>query len=181
MPAYLLPLLILGFSAGLSNFGGAVGLGVLPLRNRHRMEIVATFVAMEVLMPVIGILVGERIAGGMGRTANLAAGLVLMAIGAYTVLETRRETRDLTIPVRRRTLLLLAAALSLDNLAIGFSLGLIHAPLLVAAGFMGACSLVLTVVGLELGRQLGKRIGERSELFSGLILVAAGLFVLVHG
>jgi len=36
-------------------------------------------------------------------------------------------------------------------------------------------------VGLELGRQLGTRVGERSELFSGIILVAAGIFVLVHG
>src|SRR5207247_2417259 len=36
MPAYLVPLIFLGFSAGLSNFGGAVGLGVLPLRRRNR-------------------------------------------------------------------------------------------------------------------------------------------------
>jgi manganese efflux pump family protein len=51
----------------------------------------------------------------------------------------------------------------------------------VAAAFMGLCSLVLTVIGLELGRQLGARIGERSEIFSGLVLIAAGVFVLVRG
>ena len=181
MPAYLVPLLILGVSAGLSNFGGAIGLGILPLRARQRLEIVGAFVGMEVLMPVIGIAIGDRMAGGLGRAANAIAALVLVAIGVYTLVETRREARDLSIPLRRRALALLAFALSLDNLAIGFSLGLIHAPLAVAASFMGACSGALTLVGLELGRQLGRRVGDRSELFSGLVLIAAGVFVLVHG
>jgi putative Mn2+ efflux pump MntP len=181
MPHYLVPLLILGFSASLSNFGGAVGLGVLPLSRRHRFEIIGIFVAMEIVMPIIGILLGGRLAGSVGQKANFFAGLILIGIGLYTMYETRKETKDLEIPVKRRTVVLLAIALSLDNLVVGFGLGLLGAPLLVAAAFMGGCSLVLTLVGLELGRQLGKRIGERSELFSGLVLVAAGVFVLVHG
>jgi putative Mn2+ efflux pump MntP len=45
---------------------------------------------------------------------------------------------------------------------------------------MGVCSLILTLVGLELGRLLGNRVGERSELFSGVVLIAAGLFILIH-
>lgn len=181
MPRYLVPLLVLGFSASLSNFGGAVGLGVLPLKRRHRLEIIAIFLAMEILMPVIGMVLGGRLAGSIGQRANFFAGLVLIGIGLYTMYETRKETRDLEIPIKRRTMVLLGAALSLDNLVVGFGLGLLGAPVVVAAAFMGGCSLVLTVVGLELGRQLGKHIGERSELFSGLVLVAAGVFVVVHG
>jgi putative Mn2+ efflux pump MntP len=46
---------------------------------------------------------------------------------------------------------------------------------------MGLCSLVLTIIGLELGRQLGARVGERAEIFSGLVLIGAGLFVLLRG
>jgi putative Mn2+ efflux pump MntP len=156
-------------------------LGVLPLQRRNRIEITGSFVVMEMLMPLFGLLLGSRIAGGIGQRANAVAGVLLVGIGLYTLWETRRETRDLTIPVRRRTVVLLAIALSLDNLVIGFGLGLLHAPVLLAAGFMGLCSLVLTLVGLELGRMLGKHAGERSELFSGLVLVAAGLFVLVRG
>jgi len=181
MPGWVPPLLFLGFSASLSNFGGAVGLGVLPLTRRLRFEIAAIFLLMELVMPVAGLLLGSRLAGPIGSKGQPAAGLVLVAIGVYTLLETRRETKDLKIPVRRRTIVLLAVALSLDNLVVGFGLGLLHAPVVVAALFMGGCSLVLTVIGLELGRQLGARVGERSELFSGIVLVAAGLFVLVKG
>ncbi|HXA41921.1 MAG TPA: manganese efflux pump [Candidatus Solibacter sp.] len=180
MPAWVLPLIFLGFSAGLSNFGGAVGLGVLPLTRRLRLEIVASFLLMEILMPVFGLLLGSRLSGSIGSRGQFVAGLVLIAIGGYTLLETRREAKDLKIPVRRRTIVLLATALSLDNLVVGLGLGLLNAPIVVAAAFMGLCSLALTVIGLELGRQLGSRVGERSELFSGLVLIAAGVFVLVH-
>src|SRR6202171_6530006 len=181
MPTWVAPLVFLGFSASLSNFGGAVGLGVLPLTRRLRIEIAAIFLVMEVLMPVVGLVLGSQLAGTIGGKGQLVAGLVLVGIGAYTIVETRRETRDLKIPVKRRTVVLLAVALSLDNLVVGLGLGLLHAPLVVAAAFMGFCSLVLTVIGLELGRQLGARIGERSEIFSGLALIGAGVFVLVRG
>ena len=155
MPAWLVPMLLLGFSAGLSNFGGAVGLGVLPLTMRHRLQIIGSFLAMEILMPVIGLLLGNRLAGSIGTKGNLFAGVVLVGIGGYTLLETRREAKDLKIPVRTRTILLLATALSLDNLAIGMGLGLLGAPIVLAAGFMGFSSLVLTLVGLELGAVSG--------------------------
>jgi manganese efflux pump family protein len=181
MPAWLVPLIFLGFSASLSNFGGAVGLGVLPLTRRQRFEIAATFLVMEMLMPVLGLVIGSQLAGTIGGKGQLAAGLVLVGIGAYTILETRRETKDLKIPVRRRTVVLLAVALSLDNLVVGLGLGLLHTPVVLAALFMGFSSLVLTIIGLELGRLLGSRVGERSELFSGAVLVAAGLFVLIRG
>jgi putative Mn2+ efflux pump MntP len=180
VPGWLVPLLVLGFSASLSNFGGAVGLGVLPLERRHRLQIVVTFLAMELLMPVIGLLLGTRLSQGIGSQGTLVSGLVLVALGAYTLVETRRETRDLTIPLRLRTVVLLAVALSVDNLAVGLGLGLMQAPIVIAAGFMGLSSLALTVLGLELGKQLGRRAGERSELFSGLVLIAAGLFILIR-
>ena len=180
MPSWVIPLVFLGFSAGLSNFGGAVGLGILPLERRHRLEILAAFTSMEILMPALGLVVGSRVSGAVGSKASLVAGVVLILIGIYTLFETRKETRDLEVPVRRHTMILLAVALSLDNLVVGFGLGLLNAPVLVAAGFMGLSSLILTVIGLELGRRIGKRLGDRAELFSGGVLVAAGLFVLVH-
>jgi len=41
-------------------------------------------------------------------------------------------------------------------------------------------SIILTLLGLELGRRIGKKLGDRAELFSGFVLVFAGLFVLIH-
>jgi len=111
-----------------------VGLGLLPLERRHRVEILVAFASMEVLAPAVGLLVGSRLSQAVGSKASLAAGGVLVLIGLYTLFETRKQTRDLEVPVRRRTMILLAVALSLDNLVVGFGLGLLGAPLLVAIG-----------------------------------------------
>src|SRR5258708_34149923 len=127
MPAWVLPLIFLGFSAGLSNFGGAVGLGVLPLTRRLRLEIVASFLLMEMLMPIFGLLLGSRLSGSIGSRGQFVAGLVLIAIGGYTLLETRREAKDLKSPVKRPTVILLRVSLSLDILDLGLWLALANA------------------------------------------------------
>src|SRR5258708_13807848 len=98
MPAWVVPLIFLGFSAGLSNFGGAVGLGVLPLSRRLRLEIVAIFLLMEMLMPVVGLLMGSRLSGTIGSRGQFVAGLVLIAVGGYTLFATRRPAKDLRLP-----------------------------------------------------------------------------------
>jgi putative Mn2+ efflux pump MntP len=66
---------------------------------------------------------------------------------------------------RQRTgqLLVTGTALSIDNLAVGFALGTYHVSLAVAAITIGAVSVTLSLIGLELGDRLGTKTGERGE------------------
>ena len=83
MPSWVVPLIFLGFSASLSNFGGAVGLGVLPLTRGRRIEITLTFLIMEILMPILGIILGNRLAGGIGSKGEVVAGVVLLILCSH--------------------------------------------------------------------------------------------------
>jgi manganese efflux pump family protein len=74
-------------------------------------------------------------------------------------------------------LLVTGAALSIDNLAVGFALGTFHVNLAVAAVIIGAVSVTLSLAGLELGNRLGAKTGKRGELLGGLVLIAVGLAV----
>ena len=62
----------------------------------------------------------------------------------------------------------------MDNLAVGFALGAYHVGVLLAAVIIGAVSVTLSLVGLELGNRLGAKTGERSEFIGGLVLIAVG-------
>lgn len=62
-------------------------------------------------------------------------------------------------------------------LAVGFALGTFHVSLAVAAVIIGAVSVALSLIGLELGNRLGAKTGERGELLGGLALVAVGIIV----
>jgi len=74
-------------------------------------------------------------------------------------------------------LLVTGIALSIDNLAVGFALGTYHVDLAVAALVIGAVSVALSLIGLELGARIGTRTGQRGELLGGLILIAVGIAV----
>ena len=82
-------------------------------------------------------------------------------------------------PAGQRTgrLLVTGAALSIDNLAVGFALGTFHLNLVVAAIVIGAVSVTLSLIGLELGSRIGTRTGERGELIGGLVLIGVGAVI----
>ncbi len=72
----------------------------------------------------------------------------------------------------------LSLSVSLDELAIGFSLGLLHVPVLLAAAIIAAQAFVVTMVGKALGRIVGTVVAERAEMLSGLMLTVLACFLL---
>ncbi len=74
-------------------------------------------------------------------------------------------------------LLLSGLALSLDNLAVGFALGTYHTSIVTGAITIGAVSVVLSLLGLELGARVGKWAGERGEQLAALVLISVGIAI----
>jgi putative Mn2+ efflux pump MntP len=68
-----------------------------------------------------------------------------------------------------------AFALSIDNLVVGFALGVYNVSVFEAAVVMGVVSVLLSLLGLELGSRLGKRVEAWSEELGGGVLVLIGL------
>lgn len=85
-----------------------------------------------------------------------------------------RQTRR-----NRMNTVILAVALSLDNLTVGFGLGMFHVPLALAALVFGIVSLVMTMLGLEIGRYLGAKVTLSADKLSGVVLLlTAGVMIL---
>jgi putative Mn2+ efflux pump MntP len=68
-----------------------------------------------------------------------------------------------------------AAALSIDNLIVGFALGVRQVPILVAAAIIAFVSVAMAVVGLQLGDRLGERFESLSEEVGGAVLALVGV------
>jgi putative Mn2+ efflux pump MntP len=77
-------------------------------------------------------------------------------------------------------LLVLCLSVSLDELAIGFSLGLFNVPILAAAAYIAGQAFVLTLVRTTIGQLVARAEWERSELLSGLVLTALAIFLLAE-
>lgn len=79
--------------------------------------------------------------------------------------------------VRLQSLLVTALALSIDNLAVGFALAVYPVDIWLAAVTFGFVSIIMTLLGLELGHRLGKRVEEWSEEIGGGVLILVGIAI----
>jgi putative Mn2+ efflux pump MntP len=175
----VLAVLLVAFSVGLDNFGAATAIGVSGVDQHLRLRIAVVFGAFEAAMPVLGLLLGNAVSRQLGSGSKVLAGSVLCLVGIYAVISAVRSGDDAENPTSYPTsrLLLLGAALSIDNVAVGFALGSYRVNFLVAALVIGLVSVTLSLLGLEVGTRLGEHLGERAEFVGGVVLISIGLLI----
>jgi putative Mn2+ efflux pump MntP len=174
-----LQLLILGAVIGSNNLAAALALGALgQIKRRNRIVIV--FGVFEFVVPLIGIAIGQTAASLIAESATWIGPTLLIGLGSLTVfaglrLSTRRDEKLARRVTTWRGLVALALMLGIDNLIIGFSLGLgaIHA--LAAATTIAVFSIVFTWFGITVGGRLRRIWQNRAEIASGALLILLGI------
>ncbi len=179
----LLSLLLVSVSVGLSNFAGAMGIGLSGINVRTRIRVGIAFGFFEALMPVLGLLLGEAVAGFFGHYGKYVGGAILIVTGAYTIIQARMTANEQKVrmprSVRLQSLIITALALSIDNLAVGFALAVYHVDIVLAGLTFGVVSILMSLLGLELGHRLGKRVEAWSEEIGGGVLILVGLAIAI--
>jgi len=177
----LLSLLLVSLSVGLSNFAGAIGIGLSGIDTKTRIRVGLAFGFFEAVMPLIGLLIGGAAAGYItGHLTGYVAGGILILTGAYTIWQgsglEKKEKKEKG-KAGTHSLVVTAMALSIDNLAVGFALAVYHIPIVLAAATMAVVSVAMSLIGLELGSRLGKRVEGRSEEIGGAVLILVGIAI----
>jgi len=176
-------LLLVSLSLGLSNFAAAIGIGMGGVDAKTRLKTGLIFGFFEALMPIVGLLIGEGLAGLIGEIGHYVGAGLLVLTGAYTLWQACKANRDTNKTQGENQqanvgrLVLSGFALSIDNLVVGFALSFYHVPFLLAAGVIAVVSVAMSLIGLELGNQFGKRFEQWSEMLSGVILILVGLAI----
>lgn len=173
----MLALILVALSLGLSNFAAAIGIGISGSTLGTRLKVGVIFGLFETGMPIAGLALGRSLASTLGSTAHWVSAGLLIATGAWALIQAIRDDGQPVAPAssqRTGRLIITGLALSIDNLAVGFALGAFHVRLAVAAATIGGVSVALSLVGLELGAQIGVKFGQRGELLGGLVLIAVG-------
>jgi manganese efflux pump family protein len=179
----MLALLLVAASVGMSNFAAAIGIGVSGVDTRTRLRVGLVFGAFEAGMPLLGLILGEQVADPLGHAARWIAAGLLIAVGGYGLIAAVRGARGQSAgydqPARYgyTRLLLSGLALSLDNLVVGFALGTYTTSIITSAIVIGVVSVVLSLIGLELGSRLGRWAGERGEQLAGVVLISVGIAI----
>jgi putative Mn2+ efflux pump MntP len=181
----VLTILLIAASVGLDNFAASIAIGLAGVDRSLRLRIAVVFGLFEAGMPVVGLVVGSGLAHTLGNSAHVVGGALLIATGAHGIVTTLRSGEegglDATLATGRlMRLIVLGAALSIDNLIVGFALGADHAALVPSIVAIGVVSVGLSLLGLELGARLGERVERYGELLGGIVLVGVGLALLTR-
>ncbi len=168
---------------GLDSFAAAATLGLGGLTARERWRISLLFAAFEGAMPVIGLLLGASVGHAVGAVAQYVAVAVLLALGLWGLWgETGEKDADVRELLRTPGVgaLLLGLSVSLDELAIGFTLGLLRLPAVLVVVLIAVQAFVVAQVGIRVGARLGERVREGAERLAGAALLALGSVLLVE-
>jgi putative Mn2+ efflux pump MntP len=188
----VLALVLSAVAVGLDNFAAAIGIGIAGVDARTRLRVAVIFGFFEAAMPLVGLLVGHSSAHSLGQATRYVGGGLLAAAGLWSIVEARRTDSALPadgiVPTdddhaSRKAgpgvgaLVVTGLALSIDNLVVGFGLGVTKTPLVVSLLVFAIVSVGLSLAGLELGRTLGARIQGGAEWVAGLVLVVVGVLI----
>lgn len=143
------------------------------------------FGGFQMLMPILGWLWGLALRNIIQSFSYWVAFGLLVFVGGKMLVEAgngggnegecdeeRRSARDM---------LILAVATSIDALAVGLSLSILHVPIWWPALLIGLVTFSVSIAGTLLGCSIGRLVKNKAEILGGLVLIGIGIRILVQG
>jgi len=180
----LIEILLIAVSMSMDAFAVSIckGLSVRRIEPKHALSVGLWFGGFQGLMPVIGFALTSIFAGMIESVSAYIAFALLAFIGGNMIREALdKDDEEIDDSFAVRTMLLLAIATSIDALAVGVTLKLQGANILIAAPLIAVITGVLSPVGLKVGNVFGAKYKSRAELAGGLVLVGLGVKFLLEG
>lgn len=172
-------MIALMMSLGMDTLMMSVALGFA--RTKGKVKIALTFACAEAIMPFVGLLIGQVAGRLIGDFASVVGGIILMGVAAWLIFfeNEDEEGEKLEGTLSGWTLILTALSISLDELAVGFSIGLVGVPVPLTIILIALQAFIFTLVGLTFGGKLKRYLGEWAEKLPGVVLALLGVWMII--
>jgi len=180
--------LAMAVGLGMDAMSVSAAVGVRWHGPRQKFRLAWHMGLFQFLMPVLGWLVGSRLAGLLEAVGTYIAAALVFGVGAkmlYEALKSRRAAEHekegrRSDPTRGWSLVALSVATSLDALVVGLSLGLRGAAdIWWASGVIGVVAAAMALIGVTVGQRVGERFGRRAEIAGAVVLIALSVSFLI--
>jgi putative Mn2+ efflux pump MntP len=174
-------LLAVGLAMDASAVSLAAGASGRARGFRPTFRLAFHFGLFQFLMPILGWLGGELVAGAVAAVDHWVAFALLAVVGGRMIRAglAPADAPPPGDPSRGWTLVALSVATSIDALAVGLTLALVGVRILLPSVVIGVVTAAMSAAGVQLGSRLGTRWGRGMDLVGGLILLAIGARLVV--
>jgi putative Mn2+ efflux pump MntP len=169
-------------------FAVSIGAGVAlyEVTGRHTLRVALWFGTFQGIMPVVGWLAGHSLKGYVEPWSSWLGFALLMGVGVKMILDSLALGEEEKEEMERKQLgatrlLLLSFATSIDALAMGVTIAMLHGDIVEAAIIIGVITGALSAAGMEMGDHLvGVRFGRWSEVVGGALLCGIAISMIVR-
>ena len=178
----LLEYVLMGFalSADAGSVSLVYGTRFSPFKYRYAVIPAISFGIAQGLMPVIGWLGGEGLAGFLEAVDHWVAFAILVVVGGKFIYDSRQEEEiDVKDVLKPWPILLAAFATSIDACAVGFGLSMAHEAIIVPAIFFTTVTFLCSLICCRIGASLGEKYGPKLLLVGGIVLILIGFKILL--
>lgn len=176
-------MVLLAFGLAMDAFAVSItgGMVTSSVNFLFALKIALFFAGFQMLMPWIGWWFGKNIVPYLGCCNYWIASLLLFLIGFKMVYESfhYKDNKQCLNFNSISVLFLLAIATSIDAFAAGVSLSFLGPDIVKALWIIGIITLLLSLLGVSIGKILGHLLKRYAELAGGVILILIGLQVLM--
>ncbi|SNY73789.1 manganese efflux pump MntP [Enterobacter sp. CC120223-11] len=176
--------ILLAFGMSMDAFAVSISKGA-SLHKPKFSEALRTgliFGAVEAITPLIGWGLGMLASQFVLEWNHWIAFVLLVFLGGRMLIEGWRgnEAEEEKAPSRHGFWLLVTTAIatSLDAMAVGVGLAFLQVNIIFTALMIGCATLIMTTIGMMVGRFIGPLLGKRAEILGGLVLIGIGVQIL---
>lgn len=177
-------LLLIAVSMSMDAFAVSIckGLSVRKVTAKQCLAVGGWFGGFQGVMPALGFVLTSLFASLITSVSHWIAFGLLIFIGGNMIRESFEKDEDeVDDSFSFMTMLTLAIATSIDALAMGVTLNLANANILIAAPLIAVTTGILSPIGLKVGNVFGMKYKSKAELAGGIVLVGLGVKILLEG
>ena len=179
----ILEILLISIGLAMDAFAVSICKGLSMKRKNLKKAIIigGYFGFFQMIMPIIGYLLGYSFSGLVENIDHWIAFGLLCFIGGKMIIEAFGEEESADDKTDFKTMLGLAVATSIDALAIGITYAFLDPEnSMIAFIIIGIVTFILSVLGVKIGNKFGDEFESKAEFIGGIILVGIGIKILLE-
>jgi putative Mn2+ efflux pump MntP len=153
----------------IDNLRVSIALGTIKDVSTYQKKIALAFGFSESFAIIYGYLIGRIFIDQLQPWISYIAPTIIGGIGIYSLLPNKIKMKS--VLDYRWLLYGLPFSLSIDNMLVGTTIGIMDLDILIFVIIVGTTAFLTSIAGLRIGNTIYKHLRNKSQLFNGIIFI----------
>ena len=154
------------------------GMSIKNINIFDCLKIALYFSIFQMIMPVIGFVIGIKYAGFVFKYSKIIVFIFLTIISLKMISESKEDSKC-NASLDMKEMIILSIATSIDALAVGISFALLQVSIYIPIIFIGIVTFILCFFGSYIGNKFGDKYKGKAELVGGIILIMIAFKIII--